>query len=61
MTKEEKLELINKIGTQIDGAESYLVKLKDDEHEISVGCIMRHITVLRTMLQSMEDVIKGEA
>lgn len=48
MTKEEKLELISKIETQVDGAESYLKQLlmKDDDGywpylPIAFGCIHR--------------------
>lgn len=60
ITREERLELVNKIGTQIDGAESYLMKLKNDgsSGDLSAStCIMEEITFIREMLQLMEDAI----
>ena len=68
MTKEEKKELIDKIGTQIDGAECYLRKLYDDDAkdgsvDRTLEVLMIDITyILRVHLQQYEDKVDlGEA
>ncbi len=55
MTKEEKLELISKIGTQLDGIESYIMDLKlDNGTEISTGWLIIALSNLTGMREAMQ-------
>lgn len=64
MTNEEKKELINKIGTQIDGAESYLMELKLGEARFYKALLITtesSIKRIREDLQRYEEFISREA
>ncbi len=65
MTKEEKLECIKKIDTQIDGIESYVREMKKSESQYSNGrqkliTIEGDLRTLRMHLDTYERVLNRQ-
>ena len=65
MTKEEKLEFIKKIDTQIDGIESYVREMKKSESQYSNGrqkliTIEGDLRTLRMHLDTYERVLNRQ-
>ena len=58
MTKEEKIELIKKLNTQIDGCEAYVRQLKTGESGTPLGFLKNiegYINTLRTQVDFYEE------
>lgn len=59
MTKEEKLELVKKLNTQIDGVEAYIRQLKEveeDDNTWFLHAAESTLSVLRTEIGYYEDI-----
>lgn len=59
MTKEEKLELVKKLNTQIDGVEAYIRQLKEVEEEDNIWYLSSAeatLSILRHEIGYYEDV-----
>ncbi len=59
MTKEERLELIKKLNTQIDGVEAYIGQLnevnEDNDDAWLLRCAESRLDMLRTFIGCYED------
>lgn len=59
MTKEEKLELVKKLNTQIDGVEAYIRQLKEVEEDNNIWFLHTAestLSLLRQEIGLYEDV-----
>jgi len=59
MTKEEKLELVKKLNTQIDGVEAYIRQLKEVEEEDNTWFLHAAestLSMLRREISYYEDI-----
>ena len=54
MSKEERLELIKKLNTQLDGVESYLKQLEEGEDDKHWQCIVSAEGTLQVMREFLE-------
>lgn len=54
MTKEERIEILKKLSTQIDGVESYLRQLEEGEDDKHWHCIVSAQGTLRVLREFLE-------
>lgn len=54
MTKEERIEILKKLSTQIDGVESYLRQLEEGEGDKHWHCFVSAQGTLRVLREFLE-------